>query len=72
MGNSSTSKVEGLLKVILKMISGKKLSLNNILHVLNIHKNLVSGSFLSKNGFKLIFVSDKFVLTKNNVYANAM
>lgn len=28
----------------------------------------MSGSLLSKNGFKLVFVSDKFILIKNNMY----
>ena len=63
MGNSSTSKVEGQGKIVLKMTSGMELTLNNVLHVLNIHKNLVSGSLLSKNGLRLVFDSDKFVLT---------
>ncbi|KAA0066206.1 pol polyprotein [Cucumis melo var. makuwa] len=53
MGNSSTSKVEGQGKVILKMTSGKELTLNNVLHVPDIRMNLISGSLLSKNGFKL-------------------
>lgn len=33
MGNSATSKVEGQGKVVLKMTSGKELTLNNVLHV---------------------------------------
>ena len=68
MGNSSTSKVEGVEKIALKMKSGKTVTLINVLHVPNVHKNLVSGSLLSKNGFKLVFVSDKFVLSKNEMY----
>ncbi|TYK21073.1 pol polyprotein [Cucumis melo var. makuwa] len=68
MDNSSTSKLEGQGKVILKMTSGKELTLNNVLHVPDIRKNLVSSSLLSKNGFKLVFVSDKFVLSKNEMY----
>ena len=68
MGNSSTSKVIRKGNVILKMTSGKKLTLNDVLHVPDIRKNLVSCSLLSKNGFKLGFESDKFVLTKNGVY----
>ena len=68
MGNSSTSKVEGQGKVVLKMTSGKELTLNNVLHVPDIRKNLVSGSLLNKNGFRLVFESDKFVLTKSGVY----
>ena len=68
MGNSSKSKVVGLGKVCLKMTSGKELVLNDVLHVPDIHKNLVSGSLLSKHGFKLVFESNKFVLTKNGMY----
>ena len=33
MGNSSSSKVEGQGKVVLKMTSGKELTLNDVLHV---------------------------------------
>ena len=51
MGNSSTSKIEEKGKVILKMTSGNDLTLNDVLHVPDIRKNLVSGSLLSKNGF---------------------
>ena len=36
MGNSSTSKVEGKGKVILKMTFGKELALNDVFHVLEI------------------------------------
>ena len=68
MGNSSTSKVEGKGKVILKMTSGKELTLNDVLHVLEIRKNLVFGSLLSKKGFRLVFESEKFVLTKSGIY----
>lgn len=68
MGNSSTSRIEGKGKIILKMTFGKELALNDVLHVPDIRKNLVSGSLLSKHGFKLIFISDKFVLSNNGVY----
>ena len=68
MGNSSTSKVEGKGKVILKMTSEKELTLNDVLHVPKIRKNLVSGSLLSKKGFRLVFESDKFVLIKSGIY----
>ena len=42
MGNSSSSKVEGQGKVVLKMTSGKELNLNDMLHVPKIQKNLLS------------------------------
>ena len=47
------------------MTSGKVVTLNDVFHVC---KNLMSGSLLSNNGFKLVFVSNKFVLSKNDMY----
>jgi hypothetical protein len=49
------------------MSSGKELTLNDVLHVPDIRKNLVSGSLLSKNSFQLVFESNKFLLTKNGM-----
>ena len=68
MGNSSTSKIEGTENILLKMTSGKTLTLKNVLHVPEIRKNLVSLSLLVKNGFKIVFVSDKVVRSKNDMY----
>ena len=68
MGNSLTSKIEGIGKVVLKMITGKFLTLKDVLHVPEIQKNLVFGSFLSKNGFILVFESDKFSLFKSGMF----
>ncbi|CAL2270393.1 unnamed protein product [Prunus armeniaca] len=68
MGNSLASKVEGQGKVVLKMTSSTELTLNQVLHVPDIRKNLVSRALLSKNGFRLVFEVDKFVLTKNGMY----
>ncbi|XP_050387501.1 uncharacterized protein LOC126803807 [Argentina anserina] len=68
MGNSSTAAVEGKGKVILKLTSGKELALTNVFHVPEIRKNLVSGSLLINKVFKLVFESDKFVLTKGGMH----
>ncbi|RVW34174.1 hypothetical protein CK203_092820 [Vitis vinifera] len=65
-GNSATSEIKGQGKVILKMTSGKELTLTN-LYVSEIRKNLVSGSLLNNHGFRLVFESNKFVLSKRNV-----
>ncbi|PHT26337.1 hypothetical protein CQW23_18813 [Capsicum baccatum] len=51
MANSATAKVEGTGKVGLKMISRKVLTLNNILYVPELCRNLISASLLDKNGF---------------------
>ena len=63
MSNLVVSKIEGKGKVILKWTFGEALTLNNVLHVPEIRKNLISDSILSKKGFKMVFKSDKFVLT---------
>lgn len=68
MGNSAISKVEGSGTVTLKFTSGKTVKLNDVLHVPDIRKNLISGSVLSKKGFKMVFESDKMVLSKAGIY----
>ena len=68
MGNSSIARAASIGKVILKMTSGKVLTLNNVLYVPKIRKNLIAGSLMLKNGFKLVFESDKFVITKAGMY----
>ena len=54
--------------VDLEFTSGKVLSLNDVYHVPDVRKNLVSGSLLNKHGFKLVFESDKFVLSKGGIF----
>ena len=54
MGNSSTSKFEGIEKVVLKMTTGRFLTLKDVSHALEIQKNLVSGLLSSKNCFKFL------------------
>ena len=51
------------------MTSDKELISNKVLHMPDIHQNLVSDSLLNKNiGFKFVFVFDKFILTKNEMF----
>ena len=68
MGNSTTSKIKGQGKVVLKMTSGKELTLTNVLYVPEIRKNLVFSSLLNNHGFRLVFELDKFVLSKSGIY----
>ncbi|XP_073152041.1 uncharacterized protein [Henckelia pumila] len=67
-GKLATSDVVGVGNVVLKMTSGKEMTLKNVLHVPDIRRNLISGSLLSKEWFRLVFESDKFVLTKSGVF----
>ena len=68
MGNNASSDVLGVGKVVLKMTSGKELTLKEVMHVPEIRRNLVSGPLLVNAGFRLVFESNKFVLTKNDTF----
>ena len=68
MANSATSAIMGEGSVVLKMTSGKEVTLNNVLFVPELRKNLISGSVLSKHGFKIVIESDKIVLSKSGMY----
>ncbi|GJU73263.1 zinc finger, CCHC-type containing protein [Tanacetum coccineum] len=68
MGNHSTAQVKRKGKINLVFTSGNTLTLNDVLHGLNVRKNLVTGSLLNKFSFKLVFESDKFILSKGGKF----
>ena len=68
MGNSSSSEVLGKGKILLKLNSGKSLSLQNVLYVPSLRRNLISGALLNKAGVKLVFEGDKLVLSRNGEF----
>jgi len=65
MGNSSHASVHGVGTLDLKFTSGKIMQLRNVQHVPTINKNLVSGSVLCKDWFKVVLESNKFVVSKH-------
>ena len=68
MGNSTIVLVKGIGNVELKFTSWKIVTLTNVFYVPEVRKNLVSGSLLNKFGFKLVFETDKFVLSKGGMF----
>jgi hypothetical protein len=68
MGNGSRVVVHGERRVDLKLTSGNTLSLKNVQHVPGINRNLVSGSLLCRDGFKLVFESNKFIVLKFGMF----
>ena len=64
MGNGAHARVLGVGTVTLKFTSGKTILLKNVQHVPTIKKNLVSGSLLCRDGFKLVFESNKCIISK--------
>nr|AAT44242.1 putative ubiquitin carrier protein [Oryza sativa Japonica Group] len=68
MGNGSHASVHGVGTVYLKFTSGKIVQLKNVQHVPSIDRNLVSGSRLTRDGFKLVFESNKVVVSKHGYF----
>ena len=77
IGKSATSKIKGQGKVVLKMTSGKvvlkmtsrkEMTFTNVLYVFEIQKNLVFGSLLNNHGFRFMFESNNFILSKSEMY----
>jgi hypothetical protein len=62
MGNGAHARVLGAGTITLKFTSGKTIQLKNVQHVPTIKKNLVSGSLLCRDGFKLVFESNKCII----------
>jgi hypothetical protein len=63
MGNGSRIAAHGVGRVDLKLTSRKTLSLKNVQHVPGI-----SGSLLCRDGFKLVFESNKFIVLKFGMF----
>nr|GEX00934.1 zinc finger, CCHC-type [Tanacetum cinerariifolium] len=70
MGNELTALVQGRGCVDLRFSFRKVVSLLNVLQVPNIRKNLVSSSILNNCGYKQVIESNKFVLSKHDVFTS--
>lgn len=68
MGNVATEPIKGLGSVLLNFTSGKCLSLDNVLYVPGIRKNLLSEIVLSKCGYKQVLESDKYILSRHGTF----
>jgi hypothetical protein len=68
MGNGLRATVHGVGRVDLKLTSRKTLSLKNVQHVPRINRNLVNGYLLCRDGFKLWFESNKFIVLKLGMF----
>jgi hypothetical protein len=64
MENGSRASIHGVGTVDLKLTSGKMVQLKNVQHVPSIKKNLVCGSLLCRDSFKVVLESNKFVMSK--------
>jgi hypothetical protein len=65
MGNGFHASVHSIDMVDLKFTLGKIVQLKNVQHVPSMNKNLVSGTLLCRNGFKVVLEFDKVVVSKS-------
>ncbi|GKA43936.1 zinc finger, CCHC-type containing protein [Tanacetum coccineum] len=68
MGDEHFAPVHGKGSVALEFSSGKTVTLFNVLYVPKLRKNLVSGPVLNKCGYKQVYESDKYILSKSGVF----
>jgi hypothetical protein len=54
--------------VDLKFTSGKIVQLKNMHHVPSMNKNLVSGTLLYRDGFKIVLESNQVVVSKSGQF----
>jgi len=68
MENSTTTRVIGKVKILLKFTSSKLLSSSRVLYVPFLRRNLVSGIHLNKVRLETIVGDDKIVISHNGVF----
>ncbi|GKD10153.1 zinc finger, CCHC-type containing protein [Tanacetum coccineum] len=68
MGDDPFTPIHGKGSVVLEFSSGKSITLFNVLYVPKLRKNLISGHVLNKCGYKQVYESDKYILSKCGVF----
>jgi hypothetical protein len=68
MGNEPRAHVHNVGSVILKLTSGKTALFKHVQHVPSIKKNLVSISLLCRDGYKVVFESNKCVVSRHGTF----
>jgi hypothetical protein len=67
MENDSRACVLGVGTVVLKFTLGKTVLLKHVQHVPSIRKNLISGSMLCHDGYKIVLESNKCVVSRHGI-----
>nr|GEU32732.1 zinc finger, CCHC-type [Tanacetum cinerariifolium] len=68
MGDDHYAPVQGKGSVALEFSYEKTITLFNVLYVPKLRKNLVFGLVLNKCGYKQVYESDKYILSKSGVF----
>ena len=68
LADDSTCEIKGTGRIDLRMTSGKILTLQGVLYVPTLRRNLISESSLLRAGYKIVKESNKFVISKSNIF----
>nr|GEW52603.1 zinc finger, CCHC-type [Tanacetum cinerariifolium] len=68
MGDDHFTHVHENGSVVMEFSLRKSITLFKVLYVSNFHKNLISGPVLNKCGYKQVYESDKYILSKCGVF----
>ncbi|GKC86452.1 zinc finger, CCHC-type containing protein, partial [Tanacetum coccineum] len=68
MGDDHFAPVHGEGSIALEFSSGKSITLFNVLYVPKLRKNLASSPMLNKCGYKQVYESDKYILSKSGMF----
>ncbi|GJY87214.1 zinc finger, CCHC-type containing protein [Tanacetum coccineum] len=68
MGDDHFPHDHGKGSVVLEFSSGKSITLFNVLYVPKLHKNLIFGPVLNKCGYKQVYESNKYILSKSGIF----
>ena len=66
--DDSTREIRGTGRIDLKMTFRKILTLQGILHISTLQKNLISESSLLRAGYRIVKESNKFIISKSNIF----
>ena len=66
--DDSTREIKKTGRIDLRMTSEKVLTLQDVLHVPTLQRNLISESSLLKVGYKIVKESNKLVILKSNIF----
>jgi hypothetical protein len=67
-GDLHTTEVAGIRDVLIKFTSGREVTLKDVLHAPEIHKNLVSSFLFNKASFKQVIEADQYVFSQKNLF----
>ena len=68
LADDSTREIKRTGHIDLRMTLGKVLTLQEVLHVPTLQRNLISEYSLLRAGYRIVKESNKFIISKSNIF----